>query len=49
MLYMTGAYLVIWAASFALIISMLRRQAKLHAELNTLRELAQEKSAHDKV
>ena len=48
MIYMAGAYLIIWAASFALIISMLRRQNKLNAELSALREIAEEKSAGGK-
>lgn len=44
MIYMTGAYLVIWAASFVLILSMARRQAKLEGELRTLQEIAQDSS-----
>jgi CcmD family protein len=43
MIYMAGAYLIIWGASFAFILSMLRRQSKLEAELKALQELSQEK------
>jgi CcmD family protein len=43
MIYMAGAYLIIWAASFVFILSMLRRQSKLEAELKALQELSQEK------
>jgi CcmD family protein len=45
MTYMAGAYLIIWAASFIFILTMLRRQSKLDAELKTLQEVAQEKEA----
>ncbi|MGC8779315.1 MAG: CcmD family protein [Anaerolineae bacterium] len=43
MIYLTGAYLVIWAASFVFILSVARRQARLEAELKTLQELSREK------
>jgi CcmD family protein len=45
MTYMAGAYLIIWGASFIFIITMLRRQAKLDAELKALQEMAREKEA----
>lgn len=45
MIYMAGAYLIIWAASFVFILSMLRRQSKLEAELKLLQELKQEQGA----
>jgi CcmD family protein len=44
MIYMAGAYVVIWAASFIFILSMVRRQAKLDSELQMLREIAQDRS-----
>lgn len=43
MAFMVGAYLVIWLASFAFIISMVRRQRNLQREIDALRELAQER------
>lgn len=43
MVYMVGAYLVIWAASFVLIFSMVRRQAGLRKEIEALRELLPER------
>ncbi|MDQ1300414.1 MAG: hypothetical protein QG637_331 [Chloroflexota bacterium] len=43
MIYMAGAYLIIWAAAFVFILSMLRRQSKLEAELKALQEMSQEK------
>ena len=43
MIYMAGAYLIIWGAVFIFLITMLRRQAKLNAELKALQEVAQEK------
>ncbi|MEJ5199695.1 MAG: CcmD family protein [Anaerolineae bacterium] len=45
MVYLTGAYLIIWAASFAFILSVARRQARLEAELKALQELSREKGA----
>jgi CcmD family protein len=44
MIYMAGAYMIIWAASLIFILSMLRRQSKLEAELKALRELSHEKA-----
>lgn len=46
MIYMAGAYLIIWAASFIFILSMLRRQSKLEAELKQLQELKQDAEAN---
>lgn len=46
MIYMAGAYLIIWAASFVFILSMLRRQSKLEAELKQLQELTQDAGAN---
>lgn len=46
MIYMAGAYLIIWAASFVFILSMLRRQSKLEAELKQLQELKQDAEAN---
>lgn len=45
MIYLAGAYLIIWAASFVLILSMVQRQSRLEAELKALRDLQQEKAA----
>jgi CcmD family protein len=45
MAFMAGAYVIIWGASFIFILTMLRRQAKLDAELKALQEVAQEKEA----
>ncbi len=42
MTYMVAAYGVIWLASFAFILSMVRRQANLQREIAALRELVQE-------
>ena len=44
MVYMAGAYLIIWAAVFVFILSMLRRQSKLDAEIKALREMSQERN-----
>jgi len=38
MIYLAGAYLIIWAASFVLILSMVQRQSRLEAELKALRD-----------
>jgi len=45
MIFMAGAYLIIWGLSFIFILTMLRRQAKLDAELKALQEVVQEKEA----
>ena len=42
MIYMVAGYLIIWLASFALIISMVQRQRQLRQELESLREMAGE-------
>jgi CcmD family protein len=42
MSFMVAAYLVIWLASFAFIISMVRRQGSLQREISALRELLQD-------
>jgi CcmD family protein len=42
MIYMVAGYLIIWLASFALIISMVQRQRQLRRELEALREMAGE-------
>jgi len=39
MTYMVAGYLIIWAASFALIFSMVRRQGNLQREITMLKEL----------
>jgi len=39
MTYMVAGYLIIWAASFALIFSMVRRQSNLQREITMLKEL----------
>ena len=46
MVYMTGAYLVIWAAAFVFILSMVRRQAKIDSELQSLRETMADRDGH---
>ncbi len=43
MTYMVAAYFVIWLASFAFILSMVRRQRNLQREIESLRELVQER------
>ena len=45
MMYMAGAYLIIWGAAFIFILTMLRRQAKLDAELKALQEAVQQNEA----
>ena len=44
---MAGAYVIIWGASFIFILTMLRRQAKLDAELKALQEVARKKKPDD--
>ncbi len=44
MAFMVAAYLVIWLASFAFIISMVRRQSTLQREISSLRELLQDRT-----
>ncbi len=42
MAYMVAAYFVIWLASFAFILSMVRRQSNLQREIAALRESVQD-------
>ena len=42
MIYMVAGYLIIWLASFALIISMVQRQRQLRRELEALKDVASE-------
>lgn len=42
--FLAAAYGVIWFASFAFIISMVRRQGVLQREIAALRELLQDRS-----
>ena len=39
MAYMIAAYLIIWAAAFGFIITMVRRQSGIQNEIAALREL----------
>ena len=43
MAYMVAGYLIIWAASFVFILSMVRRQGKLQQDINALTEALREK------
>lgn len=43
MAFMVAAYLIIWAAAFAFIFLMMRRQAGIQQEIAALRELLNEK------
>jgi len=45
MIYMVLAYMVIWAAIFVFLLSMIQRQAHLQREIAALKELAQEREA----
>ncbi len=45
MAYMAAAYLIIWAAAFVLILSMVRRQAGLQREIEALKQSLQEREA----
>ncbi len=45
MAYMVAGYLIIWAASFAFIFSMVRRQRALQDEITTLRGIIEDKPA----
>jgi CcmD family protein len=45
MVYLIGAYLIIWIVSFALILTMVSRQRKIDKELALLREALQEKES----
>jgi hypothetical protein len=41
MSYLVAAYLVLWAVSFGLVVSILLRQRKLQAELQALRVMVE--------
>lgn len=43
MTFMVAAYLIIWAAAFAFIFLMIRRQSNLQREISALRELLNER------
>ena len=43
--YMVAAYLIIWGASFAFILSMVRRQANIQREIAVLKEALAERPA----
>ena len=45
MAYMVAAYLIIWIASFALILSMVLRQRKIDQELAVLEESLKERQS----
>ncbi len=42
--FMVAAYLIIWLAAFAFILNMVRQQSKLKREIETLRQLLQDRS-----
>ena len=42
MTYLVAAYLVLWAVSFGLVVSILLRQRKLQAELQALRIMVED-------
>jgi hypothetical protein len=42
--YLVAAYLVLWAVSFGLVVSILLRQRKLQAELRALRVMVEDES-----
>jgi len=42
MTYLVAAYAVFWAISFALVFSMVWRQRKLQADLQILRQMAED-------
>jgi hypothetical protein len=48
MSYLVAAYLVLWAVSFGLVVSILLRQRKLQAELQALRVMVEDESLSDK-
>ena len=45
--YFVAAYLVLWAVSFGLVVSILLRQRKLQAELRTLRVMVEDEGRSD--
>ena len=48
MSYLVAAYLVLWAVSFGLVVSILLRQRKLQAELQALRVMVEDEPLSDK-
>lgn len=48
MSFMVAAYLIIWLAVFAFLLSMVRRQSTLQREISALRELVQEEHGDHK-
>ena len=42
--YMVAAYVVLWAISFGLVVSMFLRQRQIRSELETLRVLVDDES-----
>jgi CcmD family protein len=44
--FMVAAYLIIWLAVFAFLISMVRRQSSLQREISSLREQLDDRSAN---
>ena len=40
--YLVGAYAVLWAISFGLVVSIVLRQRKIQSELDSLRVLVEE-------
>lgn len=48
MSYLVAAYLVLWAVSFGLVVSILLRQRKLQAELQALRVMVEDEPFSDK-
>ena len=47
MSYLVAAYLVLWAVSFGLVVSILLRQRKLQAELQALRVVVEDEPLSD--
>jgi hypothetical protein len=47
MSYLVAAYLVLWAVSFGLVVSILLRQRKLQAELQALRVMVEDEPLSD--
>lgn len=48
MSYLLAAYVVLWAVSFGLVVSILLRQRKLQAELQALRVMVEDEPLSDK-
>jgi hypothetical protein len=47
MSYLVAAYLVLWAVSFGLVVSILLRQRKLQAEVQALRVMVEDEPLSD--